>query len=61
MLFGRVTVFAYLDKGIVKYFKTPDPKYGDWIISTDAMKVWYGNEPHNIERIWTKQPIVLHG
>lgn len=50
-----------LDKGIVKYFKTPDTKQGDWIISTDAMRIWYGNEPQNIGGVWMKQPVVLDG
>lgn len=50
-----------LDNGIVKHFKSPDAKNGDWIISTDAMKIWYGNEPQNIGGIWMKQPVVLDG
>lgn len=33
-----------LDEGIVKYFKVPGAKQGDWIISTDAMLTWYGEE-----------------
>ena len=34
-----------LDEGLVKYFKLPEAKYGDWIISRDAMESWYGLEP----------------
>ena len=34
-----------LDNGLVKYFKAPDAKQGEWIISNTAMEKWYGNEP----------------
>lgn len=34
-----------LEHGLLKYFKAPDAKYGDWIISREAMEKWYGPEP----------------
>ncbi|ETT84159.1 MarR family transcriptional regulator [Viridibacillus sp. FSL R5-0477] len=33
------------EKGLIKYFKLPDAKRGEWIISTTAMEKWYGPEP----------------
>ena len=33
-----------LDGGLVKYWKAPDAKQGEWIISSDAMISWYGAE-----------------
>ena len=34
-----------IDRGLIKYFKTPDAKHGEWIISREAMEKWYGKEP----------------
>lgn len=34
-----------IERGLIKYFKAPDSKYGDWIISCEAMEKWYGKEP----------------
>ena len=33
------------EEGLIKYFKLPNAKRGEWIISTQAMVKWYGPEP----------------
>lgn len=33
------------EEGLIKHFKLPDAKRGEWIISTTAMEKWYGPEP----------------
>ena len=40
----RPALQADLDNGLVKYFKVPDAKNGDWIITAEAMTSWYGPE-----------------
>lgn len=35
-----------LDQGLVKYFKSDENAYGEWIISKKAMEEWYGPEPN---------------
>ena len=35
-----------LDNGLVKYFRHPEAKQGEWIIYIDAMRLWYGDEPN---------------
>lgn len=41
----RPVVLEEIECGLIKYFKAPDSKYGDWIISKQAMQKWYGQEP----------------
>lgn len=33
-----------MDNGLVKYFKAPDSKQGEWMITRRAMRMWYGEE-----------------
>lgn len=33
------------EEGLIKYFKLPDAKRGEWIITSQAMEKWYGAEP----------------
>lgn len=44
-VFRRPQVREEIDVGLVKYFKAPDAKQGDWLLSVDAMEKWYGPEP----------------
>jgi len=41
----RPAVMEEMEQGLLKYFKSPEAKYGDWIISREAMEKWYGEEP----------------
>lgn len=34
-----------LDSGLVKYYKPDGAKQGEWILSKDALELWYGIEP----------------
>lgn len=57
----RPTLKQELEEGIVKYFKVPGAKNGNWIVSTKAMKRWYGLEPKLIGGVRMTQPVVLGG
>lgn len=41
----RPSLKEELEEGVVKYFKAPNSKKGNWIISIKAMEKWYGPEP----------------
>lgn len=43
-----------LDRGLVKYFKSDENAYGEWIISKKAMEEWYGPEPNSREDKYDK-------
>lgn len=34
----------FKDKGLIKSFRRPDGKRNEWIISSEAMEMWYGKE-----------------
>jgi hypothetical protein len=33
-----------IDRGLIKYYKKPGGKNRDWIISTHAMREWFGDK-----------------
>lgn len=43
----RPTLRKEIEDGLVKYFRADGAKKGEWIITTEAMKKWYGDVEKN--------------
>lgn len=39
---GQESIDRMIEAGLIKYFQKPNGKLKEWIISEDAMEIWFG-------------------
>lgn len=42
---GQEAIDKMIDAGLIKYFQKPNGQRKEWIISEEAMEIWFGKKP----------------